>query len=219
MQLIEEKRLIKTMLSRKPQADSFLVAAFLVLLVTVVTLYDWRTGSDLAASKEAVFGQHEYWRLFTAVLTHSDLAHLLSNLYMLFIFGFFVYGYFGIGVMPAAALMAAVAVNGMAVLTYAPQISLLGASGLVYILGGFWLTLYFFIQRQYTLPSRLLRVTGIALMVFFPTTFAATTSYRTHAIGFAAGLLMGAGYFFLKRARIRSFEVYKTTVIEDTIYE
>ncbi len=85
------------MLSRKPQRDSFLVAAFMTLLVIVVTLFDWRTGAELSASRDGVFKLHEYWRLLTSVLTHSDLAHLLSNCYMLFIFSFFVLGIPSIG--------------------------------------------------------------------------------------------------------------------------
>lgn len=219
MQLIEEKRLIKTMLSRRPRADSFVLALFTVLLVSVVTLYDWHVGGEFAASKTLVFSQGQFWRLLSAVFVHADLAHLLSNMYMLFIFSLFVYGYFGFAAFPVLSVAAAALVNMLAVLTYPPDVELLGASGLVYVLGGFWLALYFFIQRQYSLPSRLLRVSGIALMVFFPTSFVASTSYRTHAIGFAAGVALGVIYFFRKRKQIRAHEVYKTTLIEDIVYE
>ena len=196
-----------------------MMALFTVLLVSVVTLYDWRLGCELSVSRAEVFSQGQYWRLLTAVFVHADLAHLLSNVYMLFIFSLFVYGYFGFMAFPVLSVFAAAVVNGLAVLTYPPEVELLGASGLVYVLGGFWLTLYFFIQRQYSVPSRLLRVTGIALMVFFPTTFIASTSYRTHAIGFVVGVAVGAFYFLRKRNTIRRHEVYKTTLIEDTVYE
>ena len=214
MQLIEEKRLIKTLLSKKPQAGSFAMALFTVLLVTVITLFEWRSGLDLSAERSG-----EYWRLLTAVFVHADVAHLLSNLYMLFIFSFFVYGYFGFLVFPVISLLTAVAVNFVAVMSYPPEMHLLGASGLVYILGGFWLTLYFFIQRQYSVLNRLLRVSGIALMVFFPSTFIPSTSYRAHGIGFLAGIIFGVFYYARKRTSILSHEVFKTTLIEDVVYE
>ncbi len=100
-------------------------------------------------------------------------------------------------------------VNAFAILTYAPDVELIGASGLVYILGGFWLTLYFLIQRQYPVMNRLMRVVGIACMIFLPSTFSPTTSYRTHAIGFIFGIAMALVYFVRYKKEIRSHEVYK----------
>ena len=221
MQLIEEKRLIKTMLSLKPSVNAFVMATVSVLLMTLTTLFYWRNDFDLAsylpAGQVEVFQQGQYWRLLTAIFIHADLAHLLSNMYMLWIFGFFVFGYFGFAIYPWISLLLAALVNGAAVATYAPEVHLLGASGLVYILGGFWLTLYFLIQRQYSVLSRLMRVTGISLVIFTPSTFVATTSYRTHAFGFAAGLLAALYYFYKNLHRIRSYEVYKTTLVEDII--
>ncbi len=86
---------------------------------------------------------------------------------------------------------------------------LLGASGWVYLLGGFWLTLYLLIQRQYRFSRRLMRVFGIALMVFFPTSFEPTTSYRTHFIGFIVGVAMGLYFFYSNKKKILAYEEYK----------
>jgi rhomboid protease GluP len=136
---------------------------------------------------------------------------------MLWIFSYFVYGYFGFTVFPFVSFLVAAVVNAFAIMSYAPDMQLLGASGLVYVLGGFWLTMYFFIQRQYSTVNRFMRVTGIALMIFWPTSFAPTTSYRTHALGFVAGIIMAGFYFYKNRQAVRSYEVYKVSYVESEI--
>lgn len=216
-ELIAEERLVSTLITGKPSIDAFIVASLTVLVITLVSLFYWQAPtvwSDLLpAANEQVFSQHQIWRLFTAVFIHADMEHLLSNMYMLWIFIFFVFGYFGFGVFPVLSLFIAGLVNALAVYSYAPQIQLLGASGLVYILGGFWLTLYLLVQRQYKFINRLMRVLGIAVIIFMPSTFVPSTSYRTHAIGFAAGVLMGIFYFYKNKKEIRSHEIYKISLV------
>ncbi len=216
-QLIEEKRLVGTLITGRPSVDAFIIATAVALFSVVMTLLYWSGPQWLAdllpAVQAPVFKQGQLWRIFTATFVHADLEHLLSNIYMLWIFGFFVFGYFGFSVFPVVSFFLAGVVNALAILTYAPETRLLGASGLVYILGGFWLTLYPLVQRQYSVGSRLLRVTGIALVIFLPSTFVPTTSYRAHAIGFAVGVLMGLWYFRKHKDQIRTFETYKISFV------
>jgi rhomboid protease GluP len=114
---------------------------------------------------------------------------------------------------PLGSFVLAGAVNVFTVALMPAKVHLLGASGLVYLLGGFWLTSYFLIQRQHRTLPRFLRVLGIALMVFFPTTFVPTTSYKAHAIGFVVGGLFAVFYFLLRKTWIRSFEGYKLAMV------
>lgn len=205
-------RLIKTMLSKRPRNNAFYLTAFAVVLMLLTTLVFWRSPETIAEllpiSREKFFGDRNYWRAFTAIFVHSDLEHLLSNVVLLVPFSFFVGGYFGPLLFPIVALVLASVVNVLAVASYPAQTELIGASGLVYLLGGLWLTLYFFIQRQYRVSNRLLRVAGIAMVLFLPSTFVPTTSYRTHAIGFAVGIITGIWFFLLNKNQIRSYEVY-----------
>lgn len=211
--LVEEKRLIGTMITGKPSVNAFIVASMTIFVMMGMTLFYWSAPQNwaqlLPVVNALVFQHGQIWRIFTAIFVHADLEHLLSNMYMLWVFSFFVFGYFGFGVFPVMSFFLAGVVNALAILTYAPDIELIGASGLVYILGGFWLTLYPLIQRQYSVGNRLLRVSGIALVIFLPSTFVPATSYRTHAIGFAVGVLMGLAYFCKNKKQIRSFEVYR----------
>ena len=215
---IQEKSLIATMLTRKPSKNAFVVANGTILIMAVLTLFYWQDPFGwslmMPAVNRQIFANAQWWRVYTAIFIHADSAHFLSNMYMLWIFSFFVFGYFGSKIYPLITFFSAGIVNALAVSTYSLDIELLGASGLVYLLGGFWLSLYFFIQRQHKWPNRLLRVTGIGIMIFLPSTFVPTTSYRSHAIGFAIGILIGTLYFFNNRKKIRSYEVYKTNLIE-----
>jgi rhomboid protease GluP len=218
---IEEKRLIKTLITGRPSKTAFLVASLTVMLMTLASFFYWQNifGWEhfLPAIKVEVFTNSQWWRIFTAIFIHADTEHLLSNMYMLWIFSYFVYGYFGFTVFPFVSFLVAAVVNAFAIMSYAPDMQLLGASGLVYVLGGFWLTMYFFIQRQYSTVNRFMRVTGIALMIFWPTSFAPTTSYRTHALGFVAGIIMAGFYFYKNRQAVRSYEVYKVSYVESEI--
>lgn len=209
---IEEKRLVGTIMTGKPSLKAFMVATFTIVIMMLSTLFYWRAPeawSDLLPAVNSQIFQHaQWWRVFTAIFIHADLEHFLSNMYMLWIFTFFVFGYFGFSLFPMLSLVSATLINAIAVKTYAPEIELLGASGLVYVLGGCWLTLYLMIQRQYTFVSRLVRVVGIAFIIFWPTTFVATTSYRTHGLGFIAGVIMGLIYFYRNKKAIQEREIY-----------
>lgn len=213
-----ETRLIGTLLTEKPSPNAFIIASCTVLLMALVTLFYWNNtfgfSQYLAAGSGPIISNRQWWRIFTAIFIHADTAHLLSNMLLLWFFSFFVFGYFGTIVYPVLAYLGAGVVNFLVILTYPPDAELLGASGLVYLLGGFWLTLYFLLQRQHRWLNRLLRVAGIGLMIFVPSTFSPSISYRTHVLGFATGIIMGLIYFFSNKCRLRSREVYQ--IIEPT---
>lgn len=216
--LIQERKLVATILSGKPGATSLWVTVFSLILITLISQLYWQDPWDwsryLPAVRIRVFEGNEWWRIFTAIFIHADWGHLMSNLYMLGFFSYFTCGYYGFFVYPVLSIFVSAIVNLVAIYTYPDEVRLLGASGMVYVLGGFWLTLFFLVQRQHTLFSRALRVTGISLMVFFPSTFVPRTSYRTHAIGFAFGVLIGLVYFAKAKKKLRSYEIYQQSTIE-----
>lgn len=202
----------ETWLSRRPDPMGLAVAAFSTLLLLGGSLLHWllieRGFSGLAASGEAVFGRHEYWRLWTAVFAHSDAGHLLSNSLLFFILGGFLAGHFGVTLFPWLAFLFGGVINFASVASYAPEVRLLGASGVVFWLGGTWLALYLFLDRQRSGLQRTLRSVGVALALFVPSeAFDPSVSYRTHAIGFAVGVACGLAWYAIHRRRFRAAEV------------
>lgn len=208
----------QTWLTRKLKAPmsrwvAILSAASLFLGSLLYLFNVSNAGNWMAASGHEVFSRHQYWRLWTAVFAHSGLAHVLSNSMLFFILGFFLHAYFGGLVFPISALVFGGVINALALLTYDPEVVLLGASGVVYWMGGTWLALFFCLSRQYALLNRSLRTFGVALLIFMPAeTFDPSVSYRTHFIGFATGVAFGLTYFFMHKEKFRTAEVRETII-------
>src|ERR1019366_2580325 len=133
--------------------------------------------------------------------------HVLSNEILLTFFPSLLFGYFGFWVFPVMSLAMAGLTNYISLLTYPPEVSLVGASGLVYWMAGFWLSTYLLVERSVDPGKRVLRAVCLALLVLFPSTFQANVSYRTHGIGLGLGVVSALVYFQRNRNSIRSAEV------------
>ena len=206
----------ETWLTQKPAPRAAYWALGSAVALGLGSLAYWGGGAPwIPATGQAVFSEHQYWRLWTTVFAHADLFHLLGNA-MLFIFlGYFLNGYFGAYAFPFMAFVYGGVINAASLLTYPPGLTLIGASGVVSWLGGAWLTLYLLLNTQKSPTQRALRAGGVALAVFAPAeTFDPHISYRTHVIGFGLGVLW-AGVYFLRRRRVFSSAVRLETVIEE----
>ena len=210
----EGKRVTQTMLSRRPREYSAQVAIISLLLMLGTTLLAWREGpalSDrLAAIPEKVLGEGEYWRLWTGMAVHADISHFAYNALFLAFFSYILYGYFGPWVYPVWSLLLGGVTNYLALLTYSPGTRLVGSSGLVYLMAGFWLVMYVLVERRHPVKRRLLHAVGVALIVFLPSSLQENVSYRTHAIGFGLGTILAVACFQLKKKEILSAEVLET---------
>lgn len=172
----------------------------------------------MPASRDLAIDKGELYRLVTSLLVHGDLGHLLSNSFLFFTLGYFLYGYFGFWVFPGAAFLGGAITSFFSLLTYGSYTQLIGASGIVFWMGGAWLTLYLLINRQRSLFSRFLRVLGVTLALFMPAeAFDPAVSYRAHFIGFFVGIFWALGYFIIKRDLFRSAEVIEVAIEETDI--
>jgi rhomboid protease GluP len=179
-------------LSRTPPIDALRPALLMFVLFWVASGYAWKyPDSGGYASGERVLEHGEAWRLLTALFTHADAGHLFSNTPLFLIFGWYLYAFFGPLAFPGAALVVGVLSNLATIATYDPQAELVGASGMLYGMIALWLVLYVRFESAYTVPMRIFRSVGVALLLLFPTTFQESTSYMAHAAGFAIGLVVG----------------------------
>lgn len=208
----------ETWLTKKPHSASAFIAAFSTFLLTAGSVAYWIAPENISramsASRRLVFDDGQIWRLWSTIFAHADAGHLLSNSFLFFILGFFLYGYFGFRLFPLAALFWGGLTNWVVLKTYPPDVHLIGASGVVYWMGGAWLILYFLLSLQKSMTQRLLRTLGVAFLLFLPAeAFEPRTSYRTHFVGFLLGLLAGILHYILHRKLFRSAEVHE--VIEE----
>ena len=212
----------ETWLSRKPRMSALFVATVSTFALALLSLFheinlfglhDW-----MEASRHDVFVKHEYWRLFTTIFAHADAGHLLSNSLLFFILGFFLYGYFGAWLFPVAAILGGALTNYIVLPTYDADIRLIGASGVVYWMGGAWLVLYFFLSKQKNLTQRFLRSLGVAILLFMPgETFVPNVSYRTHLVGFLVGMGSGLIQYLTYRSVYLAAEVHDWVVEEPDV--
>ncbi len=209
-------RLVGTLLSRKPNPNAAFVTLlswFILAAGTFVYWFNWKNSVNwMPANQDLVFSHGEYWRLLTGQIAHSDLSHFLANSLMFLVLAYFLYGYFGLLLFPGLALALSLPSKALILLTYPPESYLIGASGLVYVMGGLWLSLYMFIARNVRFTLRIVRACGVMLGLFFPTDFVANVSYRAHFMGLAFGIFGGCLFYFARRSYFRSFEIYHTEV-------
>jgi rhomboid protease GluP len=201
---------VATILSKKPgKGAARAVVGTLVVLVAVSALYWWGppgVAAALPASGETVFEQGETWRLVTAIAAHADPIHLLSNAVFLTWLIYLAYGAFGPSLYPWSAVPLSAVALAVTLEGYAPNIRVVGASGMLYLLAGAWLTLYVLVERRLSVAKRLVRVVGFFLVVLVPTSIRPEVSYRAHGIGLFFGICLGLAYFLARRDAIREGE-------------
>ena len=167
--------------------------------------------APMVASGEAVFQKQEYWRLFTALLGHGDVMHLLHNAPIFWFFAWILNAYFGLAVAGVLTLILGLASNAVTLWTYEPKVQLLGASGMIYGMVAMWLVLYIRFDRKGWWVKRVVRSLGFSLLVLFPQTFEVNTSYMAHASGFLIGIVLAVLWipFAMKYAPVRHDPYYR----------
>lgn len=141
-------------------------------------------------SAEVSHGQ--WWRLFTAVWLHADLAHLASNTSIGFVLLGLAMGRYGTGLGLLAAYLAGASGN-LAGLLLDPQHLSVGASGMVSGCLGLLAAQSIAFWPHSSRPIRYL-LTGIAAgtMLFILMGLDPKTDVLAHAGGFISGLIFGA---------------------------
>ncbi len=202
----------KTYLSKSHFKNGLIVSIVFILILFIISHVFWTNLANfsefLVANGNLVFEKGQFYRCFTSIFIHGDLEHLLSNSYMLFFLIYLNYTYFGPLLFPTLALIFSAIINLAALYTYHPQIYLLGSSGLAYLLGGCWFSLFVLIDRRISIFIRIFKAVAVALIIFFPQSLVIDTSYRSHFFGFLFGILTGIIYFLIKRKWLRSFEEF-----------
>lgn len=157
----------------------------------------------LWVSRISIFDQHEYWRLITAIFTHADVGHLLSNLPLLMVFGWLLRGYFGFIAFPLVSLVVGILTNIATLYFYPETVRLIGASGMVYGVGAMWITFYLRYEIRFSFAKRLLRAIGVFLVLLFPSAYNPTTSYLSHMFGFLFGIVFAIALMAVWKVRRR----------------
>lgn len=199
-------------LAAKPQLRCLTVPIFMTLAFAAVSLAYWYDPVKYPfwVSRESVFIEGKYWKLFTALFVHSDMLHLLSNLPLFLIFGWHLRTFFGFRIFPLVAILAGIASNFLTIYFYHDQTRLLGASGMLYAMVSLWLFYYVKFETSYSFWTKVMRATAFALVLLFPTTFQENVSYMAHFWGFICGILLGLLFMPITQIQTEAPEEQKT---------
>lgn len=133
----------------------------------------------------------EWWRIFTPVLLHASLTHILFNMWALYLLGPQIER--GVGTSPFVALYLATAGVGGVFAFYLgnPLDVAVGASGAIFGLFGVWLN--WALRRRNTMYGRaLLRNIGFILLINAALPFLiGNISWQAHLGGLIGGFVIG----------------------------
>ena len=183
-----------------------------VSLCFIFSFFYWDFSSFISpylALKGELLAKGEYWRLWSSLFVHSDMDHLLSNSLMLVFLTYFVTSFYGFLISPILSLFMGGVINYVVLKSLPADVTLVGISGVVYYLWGFWLILYILIDKHISLIRRIVKVTGLFLILLVPTTYAPNTSYLSHYFGFILGVSCGLIYYTFIHRKIAGYEVWK----------
>jgi rhomboid protease GluP len=164
--------------------------------LSLIVLFFWFSArADLRSAgvmDTAAVTHGQWWRLFTAVWLHADLAHLTANATIGFVLLGLALARYGTGVGLLAAYLAGAAGNASAWILSAQPHQSLGASGMV--MGGLGLLAV----QSYSLwsPTRQKVTYGLsgvlaAVMLFLLLALGPNSDIVAHLGGFMTGLLLG----------------------------
>jgi membrane associated rhomboid family serine protease len=134
----------------------------------------------------------QWWRLFTAITLHENLAHLVANLTVGFVLLGLAMGRYGAGVALLAAFLAGAVGNCAGLLVYPARSQSLGASGMVMGALGLLSVQSISFWRRFR-PARVyvLRSAAGALLILVLVGFAEGSDIVAHVGGFLSGAILG----------------------------
>jgi len=149
----------------------------------------------------------EWWRIFTPILLHASITHILFNMWALWVLGPQIER--GVGTWPFVSLFLASAGVGGAFAFYLgdPLDVAVGASGAIFGLFGVWLS--WALHRRNTMQGRaMLRQIGFLLLINAAIPFLVPNiAWQAHLGGLIAGFAIGETW---SRLRGSNIEVLRT---------
>ncbi len=101
--------------------------------------------------------------------------------------------------------------------TMPEHIGIIGVSGVVYWMGGAWITLAWLIDRREALTRRLVKAGAVSLILFVPESFKPEVSYLSHFLGYFFGVISAVIYYHINKEKFLASEVIEQ-ICEDDSY-
>ncbi|MEK4427296.1 rhomboid family intramembrane serine protease [Solibacillus sp. FSL K6-1523] len=175
-----------------PIVSSIIAINFIVFIITLIP----GIGKEIlyaGMSVNAFIAAGEWWRIITSMFLHSGFAHVLFNMFSLFLFGpelekiagkmRFLTIYFLAGIFGVAATF----------VTQDPYYASVGASGAIYGIFGAFAALVYYTRNAFPqLKQIILPIIVISVIMTFLTP---NINIMAHLGGLATGFILGFVYF------------------------
>ena len=179
----------QSMASGAPATMTFIAVAVIFYLLDALGIVDGLV--QRFAQINVLVEDGEWWRIFTVVLLHASITHILFNMWALWALGPQIER--GVGTWPFVSLFLASAGMGGVFAYYlgSPTDVAVGASGAIFGLFGIWLS--WALHRRNTMQGRALLGQLIFLLLInaaIPFVFT-NVSWQAHLGGLIAGFVIG----------------------------
>lgn len=182
-----------------PATFAFMCVAIGIYVLTRVSRPIYGDILELFAQQNELVAAGDWYRIFTPVLVHASVAHILFNMYALYQLGPAVESRVGVPSYVGLLLAAAGWGGAFAFLLGAPEDVLVGASGAIFGLFGLWLHSAFRL-RDTAFGRSMLSNLGITLALNLALPFLIPgISWQGHLGGLVAGVVIGELWSRVKR--------------------
>ncbi|WP_174735209.1 rhomboid family intramembrane serine protease [Mesobacillus harenae] len=172
-------------------ATSFILFIHLLLFIpTVLPILPGKLIFEQLSGVNLYILEGEYWRLVTPIFVHSGFPHVLFNSFSLVLFGPALERMLGKGKFLFVYLTAGIAANLATLLLEPVTYTHVGASGAIYGLFGFYLSLIFFNRHMLSNENSQIILT-IAAIGIIMTFIQPNINITAHIFGLVAGFFIG----------------------------
>jgi len=195
-----------SLLSVHPSHWAFFWAVLYAVLSGIITIWAAWDPAFRASCHINGYTLHEWdapVRLLASMMVHSGFDHYLGNMILLVPFAGFATAFYGFWAFPVILVTLGIVTHWLTILSYPLYMGLVGSSGLLFVVFGFWLVLYAWVESHLSFPKRVLRLSGFGLLMLIPHSYSPTTSYRAHYIGLGLGAVAGVLFILVNRKSLR----------------
>lgn len=198
---------------RAPVTSSIIGITAAIAVLRFLAQPMWEPIFEATALANFLVADGEWWRMFTVVLVHAGITHILFNMWALYALGPQIEREVGAG--PFLALYLSTAAAGSAFAFHLGELDdvSVGASGAIFGLFGIWLASA--VRRRNTMAGRaILNQLGFLLLInaAIPL-FIRNVSWQGHLGGLVAGFLIGWAWSGLRGTNAKLLRVLSAMAV------
>ncbi len=183
----------------RPPYATYLLILIMSMMIIFTEYIEPYAILNLGVSHNTVANEGQFYRLFTAIFTHANIAHFLNNALGLYIFGGRIERAYGRFNMLFTFMLSALIGNILTVELVTNTLSI-GASGGIFGLMGFALCVTFF-SNNMLLDLDFNTIAVMTAFMLLSSFIIPNVNYVAHIVGFVVGFIIALYFVYLERKK------------------